>query len=164
MLDPSECFTAPISAAKTLTLVQPRTRFEHQCLTVMSEGSPFAVCLDDRMGLGPFRAFQCDTNVAWKGLHIPEVRIELDETSLRDADRFGAPRGSMVRRDDKLAILVNLEDQFHASEATLTILEGLPMCAPQESAHFVKWQVVLGEGQEKRVLLKVDVTPKTQSI
>lgn len=161
MLTPSECFAGPISAAKDMTLVQPRTRHEHRCLIVASDGEPFAVCLDDLAQRGRFRAFQCKENDAWKGLHIPGVRIELDESSLFDAERHDTPLGSMVRSDDRLAIQVLLDGRFDSSSRSLTILDGLPPCAPHLSACFLKWQIVIGNGDDKRVLLEVDASAKS---
>ncbi|WP_146107672.1 hypothetical protein [Porphyrobacter sp. HT-58-2] len=159
MLDPSQCFAAPISAAGQITLVLPRSRYEHRCLIVMSGGKPFAVCLDELDQLGYFRAFECEENDAWKGLHIPGVQIELDETSLHDAEAFHTPLGSMVRSEDQLAIRVNLEGPRHVSSAPLVILDGLPPCAPHLTACFLKWQIVLGRGDDRQVLWTADLTP-----
>lgn len=160
MLDPSECLVSHIGAANQMTLVLPRSRYEHRCLIVMCDGKPFAVCLDDVNQLGRFRAFQCDQNDAWNGLHIPGVRIELDETSLYDVDGYHVPLGSMVRSDDKLEIRVNMDGPRYATCAPLILLDGLPPSAPHISACFMKWQVVLGEGDDKRVLLQIDSTPQ----
>jgi len=160
MLDPSECFAGPVSAAKQITLVLPRTEYEHRCLIVINDEKPFAICLDELDRLGRFRAFQCNENDAWKGLHIPGVRIELDETSLHDADRHYTPLGSMVRSEDKLAMRVNLEGRHYADSASLFFMEGLPQSAPHLSACFTRWQVVLGESDNKRVLLRIDAATK----
>ncbi len=150
MIDPSECFVAPISAAKSMTLVLPRTTYEYRCLIVTVGEKPVVVCLDEYPQLGRFLAFECQNNESWKGLHLPGVRIELDETSLHDAERHFAPLGSMVRIEGKLALQVRFEGNHQGSYAT--IYDGLPMCPPYMSACFLKWQIVLGEAETKRVL------------
>lgn len=156
MIDPSECFAGSISAAKEMTLVLPRTSYEHSCLIAVNEGKLIGICLDELHQLGRFFAFECTKNDDWKGLHVLGVRIELDETSLYDAEGRSAPRGSMVRLEDKLALRVQLEGTYHAT--SVAIVDGLPACAPQQSACFLKWQIVLGEGEAKRIFMKVDAT------
>lgn len=67
----------------------------------------------------------------------------------------------MIRSEDKLALRVRFERSHGGGGGAVTILEGLPACAPHYFACFLKWQVVLGQGEEKRVLCKVDATPPT---
>ena len=159
MIDPSECFAASVSAAKDLTLVLPRADYEQPCLIVLNEEKSIAICLAELHQLGRFFAFECEKNDDWKGLHVPGVRIELDETSLHDAQGRSSPRGSMVRFEDKLGLRVQLEGPYHATTSSIVITDGLPACAPQQSACFLRWQIVLGEGEAKRVFMRVDATP-----
>ena len=159
MLNPAEFFVAPVSAAKEMTLVLPRTEYEHRCLIVAGDEKPIAICLDELHQLGRFLAFECGENESWKGLHIPGVRIELDESSLHDAEGRWAPRGSMVRVEDKLSLWVEFEGNHQTRSRTVAIYGKLHPCAPHMSACFLKWQIVLGEGEEKRVLATVDATP-----
>lgn len=160
MLDPSEVFVAPICAAREMTLVLPRSEYEHRCLIVTAGEKPIAICLDELQRIGRFLAFECDENDNWKGMHIPGVRIELDETSLHDAEGRYAPRGSMVRVEDRLTLWVELEGQYQTRSHAITIHDKLPPCAPHMSACFMKWQIVLGEGEDKRVLWSADATPE----
>lgn len=162
MIDPSECFAAPISdAAKgTMTFVLPRTNFEYRCLVVREEDKAYAICLDEVHQLGRFFSFPCDENDKWHGLHIPNVRIELDETGLHDAQGYAIPLGSMVRTEDKLTLRVRKSGNYHSSVGSVTLLEKLPTCPPHQTASFLKWSIVLGSGQDRRVLAKVDATPK----
>jgi len=94
-------------------------------------------------------------------LHVPDVQIELDENALTDSDGYQTPIGSLRRIDDRLELHVNLEGQYRTYGKHITVLTGLPMCAQRNSACFLKWQIVIGEGDEKRVLYHVDVSPKT---
>ena len=157
MLKPSECFAAPISAATATTLVLPRYEFDYCGLIVMRDEVPFSICLNDVRGMPRFTAFNCNDNYHWRGLHIPGVEVELDETSLYNVDGFGAPLGSMTRQADKLMISVSLSDQYQRQPRVIPIFESLPPCAPNETACFMKWQIVLGDGENKRILHEVNV-------
>ena len=158
MLKPSECFAGPISDATGMSLILPRNQYEHLALIVVSDGKKHAICLDggDRE---LFLAFECEANDSWAGVHIPGVAIELDETSLFDMDGRYAPLGSMARRADNLSICVNYDGRtMGRGGTTLPIIAGLPPCAERSTACFQKWQIVLGEGEAKQVLHRVDVT------
>lgn len=161
MIDPSECFAAPVAGAKSMTLVLPRTAYEYRSLIATPSETPVLICLDDYPRLGPFLAFECQQNESWKGLHIPGVRIELDESSLFDGEGYHAPRGAMLRIDDKLALSARFEGQVPAIGGGAIIADGLPPCAPYQSACFLRWQIVLGEGKQKRVLAMIDATAAT---
>jgi len=143
-----------------MTFVLPRTDDEYRCLVIMQEDKPYAICLDVLHQLGRFFSILCDEDDNWHGLHIPNVRIELDETSLHDAQGYAIPIGAVVRTEDKLTLRVKKEGDYQSAVGSITLLEGLPRCPPQQTACFVNWQIVLGEGEEKRVLATVDVTPK----
>lgn len=157
MLQPHECFTAPISSAAEMTLVFPRNTYEAKVLIVPNEDKLFAICLEASQ-IPIFDAFECETNDHWNGLHIPRVRFEIDETSIFKSHQY-EPLGSLVRYEDKLAARVNIARQgFRAGGVSLTLLSNLPSCAANQTACFLKWQIVLGEGDDKRILHEVDVT------
>lgn len=152
MLKPSECFAGPISAATGMTLVMPRSENEKIILLVKSDEKLFAVFLNADPGTGKFPAFECGNNDYWNGLHIPNVTIELDETALCK-ERYDTPFGSMTRTGNKLVVQARVDSW----PAALTVLDGLPSCSERQSACFLKWQIVLGDGDSKRVLYRVDV-------
>ena len=158
MLKPSECFAGPISVATEMSLVIPRNRYERLVLiTINSDGKKHAICLSG-IGQGRFTAFECDTNDDWAGLHIPGVQIELDEASLTDSDGHFPTLGSMVRKDDSLSACIHLDGRMPGRGGILLpILSGLPPCAERSTAYFLKWQIVLGDGDAKRVLHVVDL-------
>lgn len=158
MLKPSECFAGPISNATGMSLIMPRTKYEHLALVVFSDDKKYAISLStaDQMH---FMAFECEANDAWAGLHIPGVTIELDETSLTDSEGHYVPLSSMIRKADTLSVAVHFSNGMAGrGAASLPILSGLPACAERSSACFLKWQIVLGEGEMQRVLHRVDVT------
>ena len=158
MLKPSECLAGPVSLARGMTLVIPRSGYEQLVLIVDSEDKTHMVALD-KEGRMPFMSFECEGNDRWAGLHIPGVSIELDESALTDIDGYYAPAGSMVRKDDGLSICVSPNGQaFGRAGILLPILTGLPPCAERSSACFLRWQIVLGDGDAKRVLHVVDVS------
>jgi len=88
-------------------------------------------------------------NHDWQGLIVPQVRIEVDESSVFDPDYGSAGLGVMVRRDTVLAIQAKMDHGFGRS-TSVTLHEGLPSC--KLKAGFTQWQVVIGRDVEKRVL------------
>ena len=157
MIDPSECFAGLLSAAKPMSLVLPTSNDGNRFLIATHNGMPHAICLDELHQLGRFHSFPCnDDHNFWGGLHIPGIRIELDEASLNEAQGRFVPRGAMLRTEDRLELRVQLERHQNVSVAFIIVADGLPACAPNQSACFLKWQVVIGKGQDKRVLWQVD--------
>lgn len=164
MLKPSECFSGPISDATTTSLILPRAQYEHRALILVTDGKKHAVCLD-ATDCQLFMAFECETNDNWAGLHVPGVTIELDETSLFDIEGYYTPLGSMVRNSDKLLIVVGNHGQMPGHRRVkLPILSGLPRCAEGRDVCFTRWQIVLGEGEDKRVLHSADVTQPASAV
>ena len=157
MLTPTECLAGPVSMASAMTLIMPRTSHEHLALIVESEGKKHLVALGERY---LFASFECETNDDWTGLHIRGVSIELDETALFDNDGYYPPVGSMVRSDDNLSVHVSARRGGSARDTLLPILTGLPKCGARSSVCFLRWQIVVGEGDAKRVLQVVDVRSK----
>lgn len=140
-----------------MTLILPRSGFEYRALIVMQNEQPMAIILDETPGGNRFVAFKPDEHNRWHGLHVPGVEIELDETSINDPNGYQMPLGSMVRQDDKLVMFAHLESNYRGFNHPITVYDGLPPCAPQENACFWKWQVVLGSGDDKRVLYTVNI-------
>ena len=160
MLKPSECFAGPISSATGMTFVLPRSDYEHLVLIVKCDEKLHAICLDDARGFNKFVAFECESNDRWRGLLIPNVEIELDETSLCDADNSFAPIGTFTRKGDRLVFNGSHIGERSGWENPVTAMNGLPLCADHLTACFKRWQIVLGSGDAKRVLHRVDVSPK----
>lgn len=159
MLKPSECFAGHYENAEPFTLILPRNRYEQRALTFVAEGKKFAMFLDGSPD-HVFRFIECNGDHDWRGLFVPNVKIELDEKSLFDVESHYPPLGSLVRHGDKLSV----QSAFLGGRMSLygqlfVLLSELPTISQTEKACFTKWQIVLGEGEEKRVLHSVDATP-----
>jgi hypothetical protein len=117
-----------------------------------------AVCIGG--GRFNFHFFECRDNTHRKGLLIPDVRIEVDETSLFDPDRLSAHLGTVIRIDTRVVVSVTNERFFGDSRVTLEA--DLPL-AHDLSAAFSKWHIVIGEGRNRRVLRKIDTGQRFMS-
>ena len=159
MLKPHECIPGSIENAEPMTLVLPNTQYGERLLTFSAEGKKFALLLSGAAD-HIFRFVECNDSHAWRGLLVPNVAIELDADSLFNGDGYSPPLGSIVRRGASLSLqTVALVNRFHHFGGLFDLLDGLPEGHPSVTVCFTKWQIVLGEGQEKRVLHSVDVTP-----
>ena len=87
----------------------------------------------------------------WSGLVVPNVRIEMDESSLFDPDRNNAPPGSVIRTGNRLVIKAMADGAF-GHTTLITLQDELAPTGDRLRAAFTSWQVVIGTGVEKRVL------------
>lgn len=154
MLKATEFAVGHLGDASPLSLMLPRTKYEEVILVGNVEGIATAVILS---GQHQFLCFAGAGNTNWKGLIIPNVHIEVDETSLFDPDASGTPPGSIVRRDTRLTIHAREERPFGSGTA-VTLQDSLPS-AERLRAGFTQWQIVVGEGTSKRVLWSTDLVP-----
>lgn len=151
MLSPEEFTVGTFNTAKPGSLVLPRTKYEALSLICEGDGEPTAVFLDGNYSFQSFPSGGADN---WKGVVIPDVRIEIDETSLYDPDQNGHALGVVVRQETTLVLRTKGEHSFGRS-IPVVIQSGLP--ESKGSAAFTKWQIVVGHGDEKRVLHEVDL-------
>lgn len=78
--------------------------------------------------LGPqdeFRFFEAKGTDRWGGVIVPNIRIEIDETSLYNPDIHGNRLGVLVREGPKLIIYGTAQHSFGRS-APVTVKSGLP--------------------------------------
>ena len=158
MLRPEEFAVGsfPEADADKLTLMLPRRGSEETILIAGAAGGKIAVYL----GQHKYNACPCGDSDAWKGLLIRGVSIELDEASVFDPGHEDPPLGSLVREGTGLGIIAKIVDSHHIDRAEPVVLVGgLPACRDRNSAGFRKWQIILGEDADKRVLASIDVTP-----
>lgn len=101
MLSPNEFSVGHIAAATGLTLVLPVDRYDRMFLVTTAHSEPKAILLDER---DQFEAFSCQDNTSYRGILIPDVRIEVDETRVHDIARNWAVPGMVVRRDGGLFV------------------------------------------------------------
>ena len=158
MLRPEEFAVGsfPETDADELTLMLPRRSSEETILIAGAAGEKIAVYL----GQHEYDACPCGDSDAWKGLLIPGVSIELDEASVFDPGHEDPPLGSLVREGTGLSIIAKIVDSHYINRAQpVALVGGLPQCREHVSAGFRKWQIILGEDADKRVLASIDVTP-----
>ncbi|MCP9625847.1 hypothetical protein NML43_01965 [Rhodopseudomonas palustris] len=150
MLAASEFVVGSLADATDLCLVIPRTQYES--LVLVSVGT--AIVLE---GGHEFVCFPSAGNASWKGVIIPEIKIEVDETAMFDAENWNLPPGAMVRRGAEL-VMVARDDRGFSRAIQCPIVTGLPRCRDNFAAGFARWQVVIGRGQERRILKVIDIS------
>lgn len=147
MISPDKFTVGTLGSAVPLSLILPRTQREGTAIIGIIHAAPAAVFLTGQ------HAYQCipsGGNDYWRGLIIPDVRIEVDETSVFDPDMVDPVFGSVVRSDTRLTVTARTQNTFRESTA-ITLQENLASAGDLRAA-FMKWQVVIGEGADKRVL------------
>ncbi len=150
MLAPEEFTVGSFEAAPVGSLILPRTKYEAIVLIGILQDAATAVFLSEA------HQFLClaTQGAQWSGLIIPNVTVEVDELSAFDAAHGSAPLGAIVRSADHLSILAKPERSRWGSQVNL--IRNLP-AIQNDSVGFTKWQVVLGAGDNKRVLHKVQL-------
>jgi hypothetical protein len=147
-----------LGQASGLTLFLPRTNYERTFVVASSDSGLIAVCLDRDSDMA-FRTFNCTQNDVWKGLQIPNIRIEVELSSLFDPDERDFPLGSIIRRNTMLGISAKSADNIYAGRSKLVpLIAGLPANGEGMSAGFRKWSVVLGAGNDCRRLFDMDAS------
>jgi hypothetical protein len=151
MLSPNEFSIGYIGSVTELTLVLPIESYDRACLITAAPGKPMAIVIDER---DLFASFESEGNTSWKGLLVPNVVIEIDETSIFDADGWSLPCGALVRQEDKLFVSVSPDGRLQ--RARVPLLANLPTSDPRMKAGFKRWQISLGNGLSKRILKTFD--------
>lgn len=149
MLRANELSVGSVSDASPLTLVLPRNQYEHLVLVGSGASGTAAIVLSEESKFYWLNAPDC---TGWRGILVPNVRIELDETSIFYPDYNTPIPGSLVRKECQL-LAHAASDSFLTN--TIILEDDLPATAAGAAAGFFNWQIVLGSGQEKRVLHKV---------
>jgi len=138
-------------ATAGLTLVLPRGQGDMAFLVAGSDRSKIAVFLE---GEHRFLSFECSGNMSWSGIIVPNVTVEVDETSVTDS----APPGVLVRSGTSLAIKTKQEGGMGTQ--TVPVATGLALCSDTLIARFTRWRVVIGDGISKRELRAIDTAAK----
>jgi len=152
MLSAGEFTVGSIGQANPLSLVLPRHDGEETLLIAQTpKGSPAAFFLSENNRYGWFESAD---NGYWHGLIIPNVRIELDLSSIFEPRRTGHKPGTAVRRGSQLIVQAKANSIHSFNGLEPIILEDSLWLTTEEEeiAGFHRWQVVLGSGQEKRIL------------
>ena len=160
MLRLTEFTVDTLPAAKPLSLVLARTRYEGNFLVAGTAEKPTAIKLD---GDHAFACWPSSDASNWSGLIVLSVAIEVDPSSIVDTNAGSAPLGALSRRGESLCLYSMVNNGFRLSQV-VPVLDGvLPPVGKDQSVAFARWQIVLGEGLDKRVLWTVDVMPKAEA-
>jgi hypothetical protein len=154
MLLAEEFSVGPVTDAVPLTLMLPRSEYELPFLIGGTRDDPIAVCLG---GDYLYRAFHCSGNDAHKGMLIPNVRVEVDTSTMFDASGHDVPLGSMVRRGTNLGIVARLDDRGSYWAQVVVLVSDLADAREGYGVGFRRWAVALGTGENRRVLFEVDL-------
>jgi len=154
MLAPEEFTVGAFASAPAGSLILPRNKHEATAIIGLLDEAPTAVFLRDQF---QFHYFNTAGSENWSGLIIPNVRVEVDESTAFDPRHIGSPLGAVVRAATELGLYAKTERSFGQSRA-VSLASNLPPTF-DAGVGFTKWHVVLGAGPDKRILLKVDVQP-----
>lgn len=157
MLAPEEFTVGTFASAPAGSLILPRSKHEMIVIVGLLDEAPVAVFLSDRF---QFHYFHTAASENWSDLIIPNVRVEVDESTAFDPGYGGPLLGAVVRVATELNIYAKTEQSFGWSRA-VRLVSNLP-ATHDGSVGFTKWQVVLGVGPEKRILHKIDVQTAEQ--
>jgi hypothetical protein len=141
----------------SLALLLPISQHESASIISWQESTIFQVMIDkDQI----FHAYEYKEDDQDKGIVIPGISIEIDETTIFDVETVYAPYGALIREGSRLSVAARIHDTHRmARQRIIPLLSGLPPCPEGSKAGFRKWQIVLGEGIEKRVLREFAVEP-----
>lgn len=154
MLSTSAFTIGSIGQAKPLTLVLPRNAYEETILIGQCTTGPAALF---QSGTNQFDWFESASNGSWHGLLIPDVYIEIDEKSIFDPRQLESKPGTVVRKGTQLIAQANQNSGRSFRKLAPVVLEnGLPPIS-EEEVGFLRWQIVLGSGREKRVLHEISI-------
>jgi hypothetical protein len=158
MLSPLEFGVGTLADAHPLSLILPRTQYEQPILIGSVDGKPTAVFIGDQHEYG---SFPCENNTSWKGLLITGIAVEVDESTAFNPEVHSAPRGALVRQDSTLAI-ASTGERFMGQMLSVILVEDLIPTSRGTTAGFLRWQIVIGQGNEKRVLKVIDLLLKKE--
>lgn len=153
VLRPDEFTVGALATAKPISLLLPRNTHEETILVGGTEAEPFAVLLLSSQHR--FHGFLSAEAYNWSGVIISNVAIELDQSSLYDPSYNDVRLGSLIRTEDQLSIAA-LPERWMGRHYKVPLIGGLAPIGDRHSAAFSRWQITIGEGIDRRVLLTVD--------
>ncbi len=152
MLTVGEFSAGELSTAKPLALLCPIADHDREVLIAGSDDKPIAIILDDEFA---FRWFETAGSSEWTGLIIPNLSVEVDETSAFDTRYERCPMGAALRRGCELTICVKGQNGIGAFY--IPLVGDLPSLG-EHAVGFKRWHLVLGEDRRKRIIRKFEPT------
>jgi hypothetical protein len=157
MLAANEFTVGTLANAEPLSLILPRTEYEETALVGHTSDGPAVVFLS---GSRPFDWFPCVGNTHWKGLIIPQVRIEVGVASVFEPDSISGNIGAVIRTGTQLVIRAR---PIPPNGYAQIVLEDGHSPTQDFVAGFTTWQVVIGSGHDKRVLWNSDANTRSDA-
>ena len=146
LLSPNEFIVGSIKDAKPLSLFLSENENSKILIGYVGEVEMAVFICGEYQG----KCFECSNNLSWQGVIIPNVRIEIDETSWVSHQENNTSIMAVIRIGDKLVVKAQKDDPY-GRFCQVELHHNLPSCSDY-TARFMKWQVALGDGQDKRVL------------
>lgn len=157
MITTGDFHVATASSCTPLSLLLPINHLDEPLLIGTSQSGKSACLMLGRHH--QYSWFESEGADAWFGLAYPSVRIEMDETSVFSPDYTQAAVGNLIRKGTSLAVCAKSRE-FRGQD--FVILEDNLPSTGEISVGFTRWQVVLGQGLEKRVLFKIGSSADAQ--
>ena len=157
MLLPEEFSVRYIGNLTGVALLLPRNKYEEAILFSDLGKERMAVFLssDD---FSTFLSFQVPLDsTTWKGLMVPKFEIEVDEASMFDPQAEHLPLGALVRLQDKICIISNVQGGQPGNRYKIPLVVDLDECDEGLGVGFRSWSICVGEGELRRCLKKIDV-------
>lgn len=155
MLSVEEFTSGALSDAKPLALMLSRTTPDQLILVGGTDEKRAAVFVGKQHR---FAYFTYDVNHRYSGLIIKHITIELDECAIFDPNAHDGPLGSLVRQHTALSIYATT-DPNSGRLHYVPLIEGLEPVSQDYQVGFLRWQIVIGSGAQKRILQTIDVRP-----
>ncbi len=152
MLTVNEFFAGEANTAKPISLIQPITDHEDEMLIAGNTENPIAIFLQ---GEHAFQWFEVAGSSNWTGLIIPNLSIEVDQTSAFNPNFQRNWIGAAVRSQTELTICVKAKGRNGTSN--ISVVSELPSLGDYKVG-FNRWQLVLGDGSQKWVIRAFDLT------
>lgn len=150
MFSPDLIVPARLDEATGLSLLLPRSSYEFTFLIAQSDDGHIAIIIDDNEKA--FTSFRVEDGNAWKGALLSNLHIEVDEQSLVDPDQQLIPLGTLVREGSSLWIAARPPVASVIGRYLLPLSRDLPVGSPGIRLGFRRWQLVLGDGDDRRVV------------
>jgi hypothetical protein len=157
MLSTSEYTCGQIAEASPPAIIFPRTEHEQILILGTMSDRKIAVFIGDNYR---FECFDYDSGSNWAGLIIDKISIEVDEGTIFDPNETSAPLGALLREKTYLCMRAKFDRSMGG--AKICLVDNLPKITEGYSVGFLKWQVVIGQASEKRVLATIDLTQKAE--
>lgn len=152
MLTVNEFSAGELTTSKPISLLRPIANHEREVLIAGSSETPIAVILQ---GVHAYQWFETANSSDWTGLIIPNLSVEVDDSSAFNLNYENGALGTAVRKGTELSISV--KGQGRSGCSYVTLVTDLPSIGGYKVG-FRRWQLVLGERSQKRIIREFDVT------